>query len=133
MVSLPFAAASFDLVTTGYGLRNVPDLVQAISEMHRVLRPGGQAFSLDFNKPANAAVRAVYLVYLEVVGAVLGWVLHRDSRTYRYIPASIRRYPGAAGVADLMRRGGFTDVRVIPILGGLMAIHQGRKPEQLKT
>ena len=127
MVSLPFAAASFDLVTTGYGLRNVPDLTQAISEIHRVLRPGGQAFSLDFNKPANAAIRAVYLVYLEIVGAVLGWVLHGDSRTYRYIPASIRRYPGAAGVADLMRRGGFSDVRVIPILGGLMAIHQATK------
>ena len=133
MVSLPFAAASFDLVTTGYGLRNVPDLRQAISEMHRVLRPGGQAFSLDFNKPANGAVRAVYLLYLEVVGALLGWMLHGDSRTYRYIPASIRRYPGAAGVAELMRHSGFRDVRVIPVLGGLMAIHHAQKPEELET
>lgn len=127
MCALPFTAAAFDIVTTGYGLRNVPDLAGAIAEVHRVLRPGGQALSLDFNKPKNRVVRAAYLAYLTVVGATLGWTLHGDSRTYRYIPASIRRYPGAEGVADMMRAGGFTDVRVIPVLGGLMAIHVGRK------
>lgn len=127
MVALPFAARSFDLVTTGYGLRNVPDLGAAIDEMVRVLKPGGQALSLDFDRPANGFVRAVYLQYLRIVGGVLGWILHRDPDTYRYIPASIGNYPGAAGVADMMRARGFARVQHYRVLGGLMAIHQARK------
>jgi demethylmenaquinone methyltransferase/2-methoxy-6-polyprenyl-1,4-benzoquinol methylase len=85
--------------------------------------------SLDFNRPSNALVRGVYLTYLFVVGGALGWVLHRNPDTYRYIPASIRRYPGAAVVCDMMSRSGFTIARWIPVLGGLMAIHVARKTQ----
>lgn len=128
MINLPFQAASFDLVTTGYGLRNVPDLAAAIDEIVRVLRPGGRLLSLDFNKPENALVRAVYLAYLSSVGAVLGWVLHRDPDTYRYIPASIRRYAGARGVAGLLESRGFVHVKIIPLLFGLMSLHIAERP-----
>ena len=128
MTSLPFAPGTFDLVTTGYGLRNVPDLSGAISEIARVLKPGGRLLSLDFNRPEPAAVRAVYLWYLTVVGATLGWVLHRDPDTYRYIPASIRRYPGAHGVAERLRTLGFSNVRVVPVLCGLMSLHLAERP-----
>jgi demethylmenaquinone methyltransferase/2-methoxy-6-polyprenyl-1,4-benzoquinol methylase len=124
MLALPFPASSFDIVTTGYGLRNVPDLTVAIDEIRRVLAPGGRLVSLDFNRPANPLVRAVYLTYLTVVGSTLGWILHRDPDTYRYIPASIRQYPGADGVARLLERRGFAGVRVYPVLGGLMTIHR---------
>ena len=127
MMALPFPGASFDLVTTGYGLRNVPNLTLAIDEICRVLRPGGRLLSLDFNRPSNAAVRAVYLAYLTIVGAVLGWTLHRDPDTYRYIPASIRLYPGAAAVADLLQSRGFSRARYLPVLGGLMAIHDATR------
>lgn len=127
MHALPVASATFDVVTTGYGLRNVPDLAVALQEIHRVLRPGGLVCSLDFDRPEAAWLRAVYLSYLDVVGATLGWVLHRDPDTYRYIPASIRRYPGARGVAELMRVAGFADVRHVPVQGGLMAIHIARR------
>ncbi len=123
MTSLPFPSQAFDLVTTGYGLRNVPDLNLAIDEIARVLRPGGRLLSLDFNRPQPALIRAVYLSYLTVVGATLGWILHRDPDTYRYIPASICRYPGAAGVAALLAARGFTNVRVVPLLFGLMTLH----------
>lgn len=123
MTSLPLASASFDLVTTGYGLRNVPDLDQALDEIARVLKPRGRLLSLDFNRPENALVRGAYLAYLTVVGSTLGWVLHRDPDTYRYIPASIRRYPGARGVADRMRARGFSNVRIVPLLFGLMTLH----------
>jgi demethylmenaquinone methyltransferase/2-methoxy-6-polyprenyl-1,4-benzoquinol methylase len=127
MVALPFGAASFEVITTGYGLRNVPDLRQAIVEIHRVLVPGGRLVSLDFNRPGNAIVRAAYLVYLTVVGSALGLALHGDPDTYRYIPESIRNYPGAKGVALLLERSGFGQVKVIGLLGGLMAIHVARK------
>jgi demethylmenaquinone methyltransferase/2-methoxy-6-polyprenyl-1,4-benzoquinol methylase len=127
MTSLPFRSASFDLVTTGYGLRNVPDLDAAIDEIARVLRPGGRLLSLDFNRPESAAVRAAYLAYLTAVGATLGWLLHRDPDTYRYIPASIRRYPGARGVAARMESRGFATVRIVPLLFGLMTLHAAER------
>jgi ubiquinone/menaquinone biosynthesis methyltransferase len=123
MTSLPFADSSFDLVTTGYGLRNVPDLQAAIDEIARVLKPRGRLLSLDFNKPDNPLVRAAYLTYLTIAGATLGWLLHRDPDTYRYIPESIRRYAGARGVADLLAARGFDHVTVIPLLFGLMSLH----------
>jgi ubiquinone/menaquinone biosynthesis methyltransferase len=127
MTALPLAAGSVDVITTGYGLRNVPDLPQALSEAHRVLADEGRLASLDFNRPESRAVRAVYLAYLTAVGSVLCWMLHRDPDTYRYIPASIARYPGARGVARLMEDAGFVDVLVLPVLGGLMAIHLAAK------
>jgi demethylmenaquinone methyltransferase/2-methoxy-6-polyprenyl-1,4-benzoquinol methylase len=129
MTSLPLTAASFDLVTTGYGLRNVPDLDAAIDEIARVLRPGGRLLSLDFNRPESGLIRAAYLGYLTVVGSTLGWLLHRDPDTYRYIPASIRRYPGARGVADRLRARGFATARVVPLLFGLMTLHVAERAD----
>jgi demethylmenaquinone methyltransferase/2-methoxy-6-polyprenyl-1,4-benzoquinol methylase len=123
MTSLPMGAAAFDVVTTGYGLRNVPNLDAAIGEIARVLRPGGRLLSLDFNRPEQPIVRAAYLAYLTIVGSVLGWVLHRDPDTYRYIPESIKRYPGARGVADRLAACGFDHVTVVPLLFGLMSLH----------
>jgi ubiquinone/menaquinone biosynthesis methyltransferase len=125
MMALPFGSSRFDVVTTGYGLRNVPDLGLAVDEIYRILKPGGQLLSLDFNRPANAIIRSAYLAYLTAVGGALGWLLHGDPDTYRYIPASIRQYPGAPAVANLMRSRGFVSARYYPVLGGLLAIHHG--------
>lgn len=127
MMSLPFDAGTVDVVTTGYGLRNVPNLPDALDEIARVLRPGGRLVSLDFNRPPSIVIRTVYLAYLTVVGSALGWMLHGDPDTYRYIPESVRRYPGAHGVADLLRARGFDEVRVIPLFAGFMTLHAARK------
>jgi ubiquinone/menaquinone biosynthesis methyltransferase len=127
MGALPLSDGSVDLATTGYGLRNVSDLNTAIAELARIVKPGGRLLSLDFNRPESAIVRSLYLAYLTIVGSVLGWLLHGDPDTYRYIPESIRRYPGAAGVAERLRAHGFTDVRVIPLLAGLMSLHVARR------
>ena len=133
MLSLPFPSASFDVVTTGYGLRNVPDLRGALREIRRVLAPGGRALSLDFNRPEQPVVRAAYLAYLTLVGSTLGLLLHRDADTYRYIPESIRLYPGARQVAAMMEEEGFDEVRVHPLLGGLMAIHAATVPTRARA
>lgn len=69
----------------------------------------------------------MYFGYLEVVGGVLGWLLHGDPDTYRYIPASLRHYPGPGGVADRLRAHGFTEVRIVPLLRGLMSLHVARR------
>jgi demethylmenaquinone methyltransferase/2-methoxy-6-polyprenyl-1,4-benzoquinol methylase len=123
MQALPFAPRTFDIVTTGYGLRNVPDLDAAIAEIARVLKPGGRFLSLDFDRPDRWIVRAPFLAYLTLVGSTLGLVLHRDPDTYRYIPESIRLYLGARRVAARLESLGFLRATHVPVLGGLMAIH----------
>jgi demethylmenaquinone methyltransferase/2-methoxy-6-polyprenyl-1,4-benzoquinol methylase len=127
MTALPVRSERFDVVTIGYGLRNVPDLDAAVREASRALTAQGMLCSLDFDRPQSLFIRALYLGYLTIVGSVLGVVLHGDPDTYRYIPASISRYPGSRAVAEAMRRNGFRIVEVRPVLGGLMAIHVARK------
>lgn len=124
---LPVADACVDLVTAGYALRNVPDLDTALLEMHRVLRPGGRIVALDFNRPASTLVRSVYLGYLDAVGSMLGWALHGDADTYRYISASLRRYPGAPDLLARWRAAGFDQVTWHPLLGGLMGMTSARR------
>ena len=130
MLALPFRDASFDVITTGYGIRNVPDLERALDEVARVVRPGGQFFSLDFDRPAHPVVRTAYLAYLTVVGSTLGVLLHGDPDTYRYIPASLRAYPGSEQVAQMLRARGFQDTHVISVLGGLIAVHRACKQDR---
>ena len=127
MMALPFPDASFNVVTTGYGLRNVPELSVALAEIERVLTPGGLLLSLDFDKPTNAFACSVYLTYLTIAGSILGALLHGEPDTYRYIPESIRRYPGAAGVSALALSAGFRSCDHYPVLGGFMAIHSAVK------
>ena len=129
MMALPVVTATADIVTTGYGLRNVPGLPGALEEIARVLRPAGRLLSLDFNRPESRLIRAAYLAYLTGVGSILGWVLHRDPDTYRYIPASIRRYPGARGVADRLLARGFSSARVVPLLFGLLTLHVAQRSD----
>lgn len=130
MMALPFPDQSFDVVTTGYGVRNVPVVETALAEMRRVLKPGGRLLSLDFNRPEHLLVRSVYLAYLTIVGSALGLVLHGRSDTYRYIPATIRRYPGAAGVTRALRDLGFDNAAHVRVLGGLMAINTATRPPE---
>jgi demethylmenaquinone methyltransferase / 2-methoxy-6-polyprenyl-1,4-benzoquinol methylase len=123
MTSLPIADASFDVITTGYGLRNVPRLDRTLDEIARVLKPGGRFLSLDFNRPDGALLRSAYLSYLTIVGSIVGVALHGDPDTYRYIAASLARYPGADAIVGELQRRGFAEARWVPALGGLMALH----------
>jgi demethylmenaquinone methyltransferase/2-methoxy-6-polyprenyl-1,4-benzoquinol methylase len=93
-----------------------------------VLKPGGRFCSLDFGHPPNRAYRWLYLNYLIVVGSAVGLALHGDPDTYRYIPESLKLYPGQVGVRDLMRKAGFTNAGFQEFGGGIMAINYGMKP-----
>ncbi|MGE5358603.1 MAG: ubiquinone/menaquinone biosynthesis methyltransferase [Bacteroidales bacterium] len=128
MMALPFSDDSFDIVTTGYGLRNVPDMRGALLEIRRVLKPAGRLFSLDFNRPSNWLVRSAYLAYLGVVGSAFGWALHGKPTTYRYIPETIRLHPGGTALARLIASTGFEQVIYRPVFGGFMALHAASKP-----
>lgn len=127
IMSLPFAAETFDCVTGGYALRNVPDIAVALTEINRVLKPGGRLLSLDFGHPNNKPYRWLYLNYLIVVGSAVGLAMHGDADTYRYIPESLKRYPGQRGVREMMDRAGFAETGFREFGGGIMAINFGAK------
>ena len=127
-LALPFAAASFDVVTISYGLRNIADIARALAEMRRVLAPGGRAVVLDFGKPDNAAAGALYRGILRTLMPAIGWLFHGDPETYRYIPESLERYPAQRGVEKLMREAGFANVGYENRLLGTMGINVGQTP-----
>lgn len=128
IMKMPFPDGSFDCVTCGYALRNVPDVEKALVEINRVMKPGGRFISLDFAKPNNRIYRWLYLNYLIVTGSTVGILLHGDADIYRYIPESLKRYPGQHGVQDMMNRAGFTQTGFHEFGGGIMALNYGSKP-----
>jgi len=125
---LPFADGSFDVISVGYGLRNLADPERGLTEMRRVLAPGGRAVILDFGKPENPVAGALYQGFLYTMMPAVGWLFHGDPQTYLYIPESLKRYPGQRGVQEMMRRAGFVHARYEEKLLGTMGINIGEAP-----
>ena len=126
---LMFAENSFEIVTIGYGLRNLPNWEAGLNEMHRVAAPGGRLIVLEFGKPANGLWRAVYFAYLKCFVPLLGLALCGSAQAYAYILESLKHYPGQQGIASRMRELGLKNVRVIDLAGGAMSINYGEKPK----
>ncbi len=124
MNALSLPDASMDLVTSGYGLRNVPDAAQAVREMRRVLRPGGRLVLLDFYRPESDLWRAVLLRYLHVAGNAVGWWWHRDPVVYGYIARSIDHFVSWQRCSTMLEANGFRVHRVTRYLGGGVARHE---------
>jgi len=127
--SLPLADRTVDRVLVGYGLRNFADLPHGLSEIRRVLRPGGKLVALDFGRIEPEWLDRIYLRYLEISTSVAGWVLHRNVESYRYIPESLRMYPAQRGVTELMQRLGFVHCGHVDLVYGAMAINFGEVPD----
>ena len=125
--ALPFDAEQFDIATMAYGLRNLPDPVEGLREMQRVLKPGGRIGILDFGKPRNPVWRGIFLSYLRLGVPLCGRLIAGDAAAYAYILESLRHYPGQEEVAQLMRAEGFVALRVFELLEGIMAIHVGER------
>jgi demethylmenaquinone methyltransferase/2-methoxy-6-polyprenyl-1,4-benzoquinol methylase len=125
---LPFPENSFDIVTVGYGLRNLTSWERGLDEMFRVAKPGARLIVLDFGKPANAIWRAIYFTHLKMSVPLMGWLFCGDASAYAYILESLKHYPAQLAVAEKMRALKLNNVRVINLLGGAMAINYGEKP-----
>jgi len=127
-LGLPFRDGSVDVVTIAFGLRNLADYGRGLAEMLRVLRPGGLALLLEFSKPPNPLFARLYGFYAgRILPAVGGWI-SGCREAYAYLPASVNRFPGAAELAELMRRVGFAEVCFERLSGGIVALHTGLKP-----
>jgi demethylmenaquinone methyltransferase/2-methoxy-6-polyprenyl-1,4-benzoquinol methylase len=121
---LPFAPATFDCVTVGFGLRNMTRKDAALSEMTRVLKPGGRLVVLEFSKVWKPLERA-YDWYSFKVLPWLGDKVAGDAAAYRYLAESIRQHPDQATLAAMMRDAGLSQVEVFNLAAGVVAIHRG--------
>lgn len=122
----PFPDGYFDIVTVGYGLRNLADWQRGISEMRRVAKAGARLLILDFGKPRKALLRRMYFVYLRGAVPLYGRWFCGNAAAYAYILESLKEYPAQEGVAAELRRIGCAEVRTIDLLGGVMSIHFAR-------
>jgi len=125
---IPFSDATFDIVTVGYGLRNLMNWETGLAEMQRVARPGARLVVLDFGKPANALWRKIYFGHLRCSVPLVGWLFCGNADAYAYILESLKHYPAQLAVAEKMRELKLVNVHVINLLGGAMAINYGEKP-----
>ena len=124
---LPFADNAFDMVTVGYGLRNLASWETGLREMQRVVKPGGRLVVLDFGKPDNRLWRGVYFGYLKWCVPCLGRVFCGSAGAYAYILESLKHYPAQRAVGTKMRELGLSNVRVLSLLGGAMSLNYGEK------
>jgi demethylmenaquinone methyltransferase / 2-methoxy-6-polyprenyl-1,4-benzoquinol methylase len=125
--ALPFADASFDLVTIAFGLRNVTDKPRALAEMHRVLRIGGRALVLEFSEVQPKWFRPVYDFHSFRVLPRLGQLFANDADSYQYLAESIRKHPPQQELRGMMEQAGFVRCDYRNLMGGICAIHSGYK------
>jgi demethylmenaquinone methyltransferase/2-methoxy-6-polyprenyl-1,4-benzoquinol methylase len=123
MLALPFDDASFDAATVGFGVRNVADLELALRELRRVLRPGGRLAILEITQP-RGAMKPFYSLWFDSIVPLLGKVLPGGS-AYTYLPASVKRFPTAEKLTELLRTCGFAEVRFRLLGGSIVALHTG--------
>jgi demethylmenaquinone methyltransferase/2-methoxy-6-polyprenyl-1,4-benzoquinol methylase len=121
---LGFADDTFDAVTTGFCMRNVGNLLQAVGEIRRVLKPGGRLVCLEFSRPVYGWLRALYDWYSFRLLPWIGTVVARDTTgVYEYLPASIRTFPNQEGLKAMLLKAGFSQVDYHNLSGGIVAIH----------
>jgi demethylmenaquinone methyltransferase / 2-methoxy-6-polyprenyl-1,4-benzoquinol methylase len=124
---LPFADRSFDAVTIGFALRNLANTEVGLSELHRVLKPGGWIAILEFSRPVAPVVRELVEFYYWTLLPIIGGWLSGLRSAYEYLPDSISRFPDQQTLAGMMGAAGFSEVEFENLSGGIAALHTGRR------
>ncbi|MEK3792664.1 demethylmenaquinone methyltransferase [Paenibacillus sp. FSL R7-0204] len=126
-MELPFGDNSFDYATIGFGLRNVPDPVQVLSEMKRVVKPGGMVVCLELSKPMKQPFKGIYYFYFQRVLPLLGRLFAKRYEQYKWLPESLALFPDRKQLEEIFRDTGLTKVESFPLNGGIAALHLGLK------
>lgn len=128
VTALPFGDDAFDAVTMSYGLRNVADYPKALSEIYRVLKPGGRIVILEFSTPTFAPFGAVYKNYIMKAIPPIARAISSNPESYEYLAESIIAWPNQQALAEKFKEAGFASVQYRNLTGGIVAIHRGFKP-----
>jgi demethylmenaquinone methyltransferase / 2-methoxy-6-polyprenyl-1,4-benzoquinol methylase len=126
-MALPYGDDEFQAATVGFGARNFGDLQQGISEMARVVRPGGKVVVLEITTPTKPPLSTFFGLWFDRVIPLVGKVA-ADSQAYSYLPSSVKRFPGPEGLAEVLANTGLQSVRWIITAGGIIALHVGTVP-----
>jgi demethylmenaquinone methyltransferase/2-methoxy-6-polyprenyl-1,4-benzoquinol methylase len=129
-MELPFEDNQFDYVTIGFGLRNVPDYMQVLKEMHRVTKPGGMAVCLETSQPTLPVYRELFYVYFRYIMPVFGKIFAKSYHEYSWLQESARDFPGMEELAQMFWQAGFTNVIYKAFSGGAAAAHIGYKEKK---
>ena len=124
-LQLPIAGASFDLVTTAFGFRNLTNYSGGLGEVRRILKPGGTIAILEFSTPPNPLLAELYGFYSRSILPAIGGMISGSKDAYTYLPESVRKFPDADGLADQMRDAGYVNVRFERMTLGIVALHLG--------
>lgn len=127
--ALPYRSDRFDVVTVGFGIRNVAHIERAVAEMARVVKPGGRVVILEFNRPRGGWVKPLVDFYLFRVLPRIGGLFSRRE-AYTYLPESMMQFVSREKLAAIMEQSGLTDVRVHDLNFGTVCIHLGIKPPE---
>jgi demethylmenaquinone methyltransferase/2-methoxy-6-polyprenyl-1,4-benzoquinol methylase len=125
-LDLPYATGRFDAATVGFGARNFSDLDRGLSEMTRVVKPGGRVVVLEITTPHRPPLSTFYSLWFDRVVPLIGR-LTGEEEAYTYLPNSVKRFPAPEGLAAAMERAGLGDIRWVLTAGGIIALHVGKK------
>lgn len=128
-MALPFDDNAFDYVTIGFGLRNIPDYSKALSEMYRVLKPGGMAVCLETSQPTIPVFKQGYRLYFKFVMPIFGKIFAKSKQEYEWLQQSAFDFPDRETLKEMFEDVNFENVKVRSFTGGVAAMHLSYKPK----
>ena len=123
---MPYSDEAFDAVTCAYGVRNFANMDEGLSEMHRVLRPGGELMILEFSYPTNPFIRWAYDLYFSHILPFVGNLFSKDKGAYSYLNRSVKSFPYGEAFCEHLRQAGFTDITFKPLTFGITTIYRAK-------
>lgn len=124
---IPLGRETVDLAMIAFGIRNMNDPHKSLSEIHRVLKSGGRLVVLEFSIPKNRVSRVAYLAYFRYILPLVGGILSRDLRAYRYLNRTVENFFSDSAFGRMMENAGFRDLRFMPLTFGITTIYSGDK------
>ena len=127
-LGVPVADQFCDLTTISFGIRNVTEPLKCLSEMHRILKPGGSCFILEFSIPTSKWIKTPYLFYLRHILPKIGFLISKNKEAYSYLNETIESFPSGQAFLQMMKTAGFSQLKQIPLSFGIASLYLGKKP-----